>query len=77
MNIGMNLNRVFLPKEIKLSDDKEKIISLCESVMNNSTIYDRNIYKNRFKEIYNKNKFYCPLDNYILSNIMPNGKIKV
>ena len=44
--------------------------------MNNPTIYDRNIYKNRFKEIYNYNKFHFPLDNSILTNIITKQKNK-
>ena len=46
--------------------------------MNNSSIYDRRLFKEAFKEKYNdKNKNYnFPLNNYFLSNIITPTKLK-
>ena len=42
--------------------------------MNNSNIYDRKLFKNKFKNIYNENKFNFPIDNNMLSNILNKWK---
>ena len=42
--------------------------------MNTSTIYDRNLYKNKFKEIYNSNYYDFPINNNMLSNIITKWK---
>ena len=42
--------------------------------MNNSNIYDRKLFKNKFKNIYNENKFNFPIDNNMLSNIINKWK---
>ena len=43
--------------------------------MNASTIYDRTLYKDKFKEIYNSEKYNFPLNDNIFSNII--GKMRV
>ena len=42
--------------------------------MNASTIYDRTLYKDKFKEIYNSEKYNFPLNDNILSNIINKWK---
>ena len=58
--------------EAKKYEDKKIFISKCEELMNNSTIYDRRLFKQSFKDIYNdkNNKFNFPLNNNFLSNII-------
>ena len=38
--------------------------------MNNSSIYDRNLFKTKFLEIYNNNKYNFPMNTNFLSNII-------
>ena len=52
------------------NNQKEKFINACYNVMNSSTIYDRNIYKDKFKDIYNKDNSNFQIDNNFLSNII-------
>ena len=42
--------------------------------MNKSNIYDRNLFKNRFKDIYNEHKFTFSLNDNTLSNIITKWK---
>ena len=42
--------------------------------MNSSTIYDRTLYKDKFKEIYNSEKFNFPINDNLLSNIINKWK---
>ena len=42
--------------------------------MEQSTIYDRRLYKEEFKKIYNNNKFNFSLNNNLLSNIITKQK---
>ena len=50
---------------------KEEFIRLCEEIIDSSTIYDRNLYKNKLKEIYNNNIIYdFPINNKMFLNIM-------
>ena len=60
--------------DFKILKDKEKFINFCEEIMNNSNIYDRKLFKNKFKNIYNENKFNFPIDNNMLSNIINKWK---
>ena len=64
-----------MKKEIKRDNDKENFIEKCKEVMNASTIYDRTLYKDKFKEIYNSEKYNFPLNDNIFSNII--GKMRV
>ena len=57
-------------KDIRTTLTKEQFISECELIMNNSSIYDRNLFKTKFLEIYNKNKFNFPMNTNFLSNII-------
>jgi len=43
-------------------------------VLNKTDIYDRNLFKNKFKEIYNQNQYNFTLNNDLLSNIINNWK---
>ena len=49
---------------------KEEFIRLCEEIIDSSTIYDRNLYKNKSKEIYNNNIYDFPINNNMFLNIM-------
>ena len=49
---------------------KEEFIRLCEEIIDSSTIYDRNLYKNKFKEIYNNNIYDFPINNNMFLNMM-------
>ena len=62
--------------EAKKYEEKKLFISKCEDLMNSSTIYDRRLYKESFKDIYNdkNNKFNFPLNNNFLSNIITKWK---
>ena len=62
--------------EAKKYEDKKLFISKFEDLMNSSTIYDRRLYKESFKDIYNdkNNKFNFPLNNNFLSNIITKWK---
>ena len=42
--------------------------------MDNSTIYDRRLYKEEFKKIYNSKKFSFLLNDNLLSNIITNWR---
>ena len=42
--------------------------------MNNSTIYDRRLFKEEFKKIYNQNKYNFLLTDNMLSNLINNWK---
>ncbi len=42
--------------------------------MDNSTLYDRRLYKEEFKKIYNNNKYKFSLNDNFLSNIITNWK---
>lgn len=42
--------------------------------MNQSTIFDRNIFKDKFKEIYNEKLYNFPIDNTMISNIISKWK---
>ena len=44
--------------------------------MNSSEIFDRNLYKDEFKKLYNSRKFKFGIDNNFLSNIITKWKNK-
>ena len=46
-----------IKKKVEKEEDKEKFINLCNDLMDNSNIYDRRLFKEEFKKIYNNNKF--------------------
>ena len=72
MNMFLTLNKDQIIKDL----NKDKFIQLCENVMNSSSIYDRRMFKEEFKKIYNdpKHHFNFPLNNSLLSNIISNWK---
>ena len=63
-------------KKEKIKRKKEEYINLCENVMNTSTIYNREMFKERFKEIYNdpSNKYDFEINNSMLNNIISKWK---
>ena len=69
-------NKEILKAEILKNKDKEEFIKKCENVMNKSTIYDRKLFKEAFKNIYNdkENKYNFPINNNFLSNIITRWK---
>ena len=50
------------------SNDREKFISEWENIMNGSDIYDRRLFKMKFKELYNKIKYNFPI-KYLGKNL--------
>ena len=44
--------------------------------MNSSELFDRNLYKEEFKKIYNSRNFNFAIDNNFLSNIITKWKNK-
>ena len=44
--------------------------------MNCSELFDRNLYKDEFKKLYNSQKFNFSIANYFLSNIIAKWKLK-
>ena len=44
--------------------------------MNRSSIYDRTLFKEQFKDIYNQNKYDFEINNNLLSNIITKWKEK-
>ena len=57
-------------------NSKKEFIELCEKFMNSSSIYDRTLYKNEFKNIYNSNIYKFELTDNFLSNIINNWRTK-
>ena len=53
-----------------ISKDKDNFITKCEEIMNSSTIFDRNLFKTKFKEIYNSYRYNFPISNNLLSNMI-------
>ena len=43
-------------------------------MMNNSTIYDRRLFKEEFKNIYNKQKYDFQMNDNMLSNLINNWR---
>ena len=54
--------------------DKEDFIKLCEDVLNGPSIYDRRLFKNSFKDIYNKNNYNFATNGNMFSNIINKWK---
>ena len=59
-------------KTIKDYDDFK---SKCYDLMNKSSIYDRKIFKNGFRKIYNENNYNFPLQEDKLNNLIANWKL--
>lgn len=49
-----------------MSNEKEEFLNEC--IMNSSSIYDRRLFNEEFKKIYNDHKFNFLLKNNYLSN---------
>ena len=62
--------------KIKKTENKDLFIEKCQNVMNSSNIYDRSLFKEAFKKIYNDPniKFEFPINNNFLSNIITKWK---
>ena len=63
-------------ENLKVNEDKLAFISKCENIMNSSTIFDRQLFKESFKKLYNNEnvKYNFPIDNNFLSNIINKWK---
>ena len=46
-----------------------------EDIMNSSNIYNRRLFKEEFKKIYNECHYNFPISNILLSNIISKWKI--
>ena len=69
-------SKTILKDNLKINEDKLDFIAKCENIMNSSTIYDRHLFKEAFKKLYNDPniKYNFPLDNNFLSNIITKWK---
>lgn len=63
-----------IKEKVEKEEGKDTFITLCQELMDKSTIYDRRIFKEEFKKIYNKNKYSFPLNDNLLSNIITQWK---
>ena len=57
-------------------NDKTHFINECEGILNSSDIYDRVLFKENFKKIYNKYNYNFLINNDLLSNILSKWKRK-
>jgi len=67
----------YIPKKIpkiKGNYDKSQFIEECENIMNTSNIYDRKLFKEKFKKIYNSKLYDFSLNDNMLSNIISKWK---
>ena len=60
--------------EKNLKNSREEYIKECECIMNSSNIYDRKIFKEEFKKLYNSKNHDFPLNNNFLFNIITKWK---
>ena len=62
--------------EIKNNIDKEEFISKCEAIIKSSKTYDRHLFKEEFKKIFNckANKYNFPINVDFLSSIITKRK---
>ena len=72
----INIDSDIYEKSHKLFTDKQKFIEDCEKIMNSSEIFDRNLYKDEFKKLYNSQKLNFGIDNNFISNIITKWKLK-
>ena len=65
-----------IKNELKKKEDKELFIEKCHNIMNSSNIYDRSLFKDSFKKLYNDPdiKYDFPINNNLLSNIITKWK---
>ena len=66
----INYKKNIEKKKLENDNEKDTFINLCIELMDNSTIYDRRLYKEEFKKIYNNNKYTFSLNDNFLSNII-------
>lgn len=78
---SLECDDLYNQKKIKIENQeknnkKELFIELCENIMNKSNIYDRRLFKEEFKNLYNdKNyKFDFSMNDNMLSNIITKWK---
>ena len=69
-------SKTILKEILKINEDKLDFIAKCENIMNNSSIYDRHLFKESFKKLYNDPniKYNFLLENNFLSNIITKWK---
>ena len=63
-----------IKSKIEKEEGKENFIILCNEIMEKSNIYDRRLFKEEFKKIYNQNKYNFPINENFLSNIISKWK---
>ena len=73
-NLLFNRNNYRINNILDNKKNKFFFIKECETIMDNSDIYDLSLFKDEFKKIYNKNKYNFSIDNNMLSNIITNWK---
>ena len=69
-----DLKNIISRNEHKTIRDRDKFIEECENIMNKSSIYNRNLFKTEFKNLYNKNKYDFPINNNLISKIITKWK---
>ena len=67
-------HKIFKENITDQNNDKNNFINLCYDVMNSSTLYDRKLFKEEMKKIYNNHSYTFPLDNNLISNIISKWK---
>ena len=72
----MDKAKIKSKENLKVNEDKLAFISKCENIMYSSTIFDRQLFKESFKKLYNNEnvKYNFPIDNNFLSNIINKWK---
>ena len=78
---SLKCDDLYNQKKIKIENQqkkskKELFIELCENIMNKSNIYDRRLFKEEFKNLYNDKKytFDFSMNDNMLSNIITKWK---
>ena len=57
-------------KNNPIKNNKDNFVSQCELFMNSSDIYDRRLFKKKFKDLYNNESYDYPINNNFLNNII-------
>ena len=78
---SLECDDLYNQKKIKIENQqkkskKELFVELCENIMNKSNIYDRRLFKEEFKNLYNDKKytFDFSMNDNMLSNIITKWK---
>ena len=65
---------VKIKDKVEKEEGKETFIKLCNELMDNYNIYDRRLFKEEFKKIYNNKQFKFLLNENFLSNVISKWK---